>query len=231
MGILNRVRQWGRPFFSGESAMYRRDTQALGFLAPLNTAYLPWTGSSMRPSALVTILNDITINRRKTVVECGGGISTFYIARLLVGSGGHLYTIDHDAGWSALLVDLLKREGLDGVVTVIHAPMQDSPHALEGNQWYSSQAIEDALGDVKIELLVVDGPLAYTRKLQLARYPAVPYFATRLSDDCTIILDDIGRRGEQRVAARWSKELGIAFELRKIDGGIAIGRRGQQYHL
>jgi len=231
MGTLNKLKQWRNRLISNDSANYQRDILAMGLLTPLNRSYLPWTGSSMRPSAMVTILNDITINRRRTVLECGSGISTFYIARLLAETSGHLYTIDHDADWSTLLVDMLKREGLDGVVTVVHAPMQECSHALEGNQWYSTQSIEDGLDDAKIELLIVDGPLAYTRQRRLARYPAVPFFAPRLADDCTIILDDIDRKGEQIIARRWSQLLEVPFVLRKLDGGIAIGRRGQRFHL
>ena len=61
-------------------------------LAPLTTAYQPWSIFAIRPSGLVKVLNEIVINRRRCIVECGGGISTVYIAKLLQQQGqGHLY--------------------------------------------------------------------------------------------------------------------------------------------
>lgn len=201
------------------------------FLLPLSKGYLPWTGSSIRPSALVTILNDIVINRRNCMVECGGGISTLYMARLLSTQGGHLYTIDHDERWAGLLSNMLQEEGLGSVVTVIHAPMEPNEYALEGNNWYSTTQIEKELTDKRIDLLLVDGPLACEPEIGLARYPAVPYFKSRLSADCTVILDDIHRKGEREIVRRWSRDLGIPFQMRMLDGGIAIGCRKVSFNV
>jgi hypothetical protein len=177
------------------------------------------------------VLNDIVINRRSSIVECGGGISTFYIARQLAAQGGHLYTIDHDAAWVEMLSGLLRKEGLDAHATVVHAPMEACQYALEGNQWYASAPIERALDGSHIGLLLVDGPLAYTSETRMARYPAVPYFRPRLSDDCTVILDDIHRSGEREIARRWSRELGAPFQLRRLEGGIAVACRKPFFNI
>jgi len=231
MGIVKKVKRLSDYFQRPAALECCKDTLAMEFLSPLSKGYLPWTGSSIRPSALVTILNDIVINRRNCMVECGGGISTLYMARLLSTQGGHLYTIDHDERWAGLLSNMLQEEGLGSVVTVIHAPMEPNEYALEGNKWYSATQIEKELTDKRIDLLLVDGPLACEPEIGLARYPAVPYFKSRLSADCTVILDDIHRKGEREIVQRWSRDLGIPFQMRMLDGGIAIGCRKVSFNV
>ena len=200
-------------------------------LSSLEEGYVPWSGSAIRPSALVSILNDIVINRRTSIVECGGGVSTLYIGRLLNQRGGRLVTIEHDEVWSSMLRNILQEEELQDVVTVIHAPMSDSHHALEGNQWYDERAVSEALSGQRIDLLLVDGPLACGPDIQLARYPALPFFAEQLDANATVVLDDIQRKGERRIARLWADEFGFHFDIRRRDGGIAIGNREKKVQV
>lgn len=202
-------------------AQIANEILATNFLAPLSTSYLPWSAFSMRPSGLVNVLNDIFINNRTMIVECGGGISTFYIARLLSSKGGHLYTIEHNKKWIDLFQDGLKKEGLAHLVTFIYAPLKETNLALENTPWYDTEAISKQLAqDCQIDLLLVDGPPAYEEPLKYSRYPAVPYFLEQLKSDCTIIIDDANRSGEQEIIKRWEKILNIKFEMR--EGDVAI---------
>ena len=180
----------------------------------------------MRPSGLLAVLNDIVINRRSRIVECGGGISTFYIARLLQQRGGRLYSVEHDADWARLLQDLLDAEGLGTHATVVHAPLAPTRHPWNGAgaQWYDEAQLACIKAAGPIDLLIVDGPPAYSKALRYARYPAVPYFKDAFAADYTVVLDDINRQGEQEIAARWARELGIPFAHRFVDGTIALGR-------
>lgn len=75
--------------------------------------YVPWTSSAVSPVAVETMLNDIVINRRSTIVECGGGVSTFLTGRLLKELGredAHVYTIDDNQAWVDVLRDSLPCE-------------------------------------------------------------------------------------------------------------------------
>lgn len=209
----------------------QNDIIANNYLAPLSTSYLPWTQSAMRPSGLVAVLNEITINRRQSIVECGGGISTFYIARLLKEKGGHLYTIEHDQKWCELLGKELAKENLSEQVSLIFAPLNISNIEIEINQentintnWYSLPILEAKLSSLKIDFLMVDGPPAYALDIQFSRYPAVPFLSPYFAEDYTVILDDINRPGEQKVVEAWEAQLGIVFERRLSQGNIAIGR-------
>jgi len=45
-----------------------------------------------------------------------------------------------------------------------------------------------------------------------------------MSEDYTIILDDINRKGEQEILQKWEKELAITFYQYQLDGSIAIAQ-------
>jgi predicted O-methyltransferase YrrM len=199
----------------------QKDILATHYLAPLSTDYLPWSGYAMRPSGLVNILNDIVINNRSVIVECGGGISTFYIARLFQSRKGHLYTIEHNQEWLEFLETGLKKEGVLDAVTLIDAPLKSSGLGVNDIPWYDPEALNQQLPqDLKIDLLLVDGPPAYTEETQYSRYPAVPYFLPFFSQNCTIVIDDVNRQGEQEIVSRWEKLMNVDFEIR--DGNIAM---------
>lgn len=202
----------------------QQDTLAMQSLAPFSQTYLPWSDSSMRPTALVAVLNDILINKRVSIVECGGGISTLYIARLLKEKGGKLYTLEHEKKWANFLEEQLKDEALDKFVSIIASPLISTHLAIDNNQWYDTNILSQFFSNQSIDMLLVDGPPAYKKQLKCARYPAVPYFKPFLADDYTIILDDINREGEQKVLIKWEEDLNISFERRLAKGNIAIGR-------
>ncbi len=204
----------------------QKDILAAHYLAPLSTSYLPWSTSAMRPSGLVQVLNNIFINNYSLVVECGSGISTFYIARLLSSRGGHLYTIEHDKKWFKFVQNGLEKEGLSHLVTLIYAPLKLTDLAIKNIHWYDTEAIEESLSpDNKIDLLLVDGPPAYEEHLKYSRYPAIPYFLSQLNTNFTIILDDVNRSGEQEIIKRWQEILNIDFEIG--EGDIAIARNSK----
>ncbi len=208
------------------------DAVAIQVLAPLSTGYLPWSTSALRPSGLVKILNEIVVNQRNTILECGGGISTIYIARLLKQQGhGHLYTLENNLGWIEVLQNLLKDQGLDDYVTLIPAPLVPCNLALDDNQWYDLTAANAILKEPKIDFLIIDGPPAYDEKRRRSRYPALPALKSILAADFAIVLDDINRSGEAEIIQKWSAEFGLEFEQYFYDGDIAIARSQGGYHV
>jgi predicted O-methyltransferase YrrM len=173
----------------------------------------------MRPSGVVTILNDIAVNHRTNIVECGGGVSTLYIARLLRERDGHLYTIEESAGWAEILSNQLARERLTDHVSVIHAPL-DAVRLPDGtHRWYSPDAVSSLTSRREIDLLIVDGPVA--EEDPRIRYPALPVLHRSLKAGATVVVDDIDRRGEQQIVRRWENELGLRFDRRFLNG-IAV---------
>lgn len=211
--------------------LQRNDMLAMQALAPLSSSYLPWSTSAMRPSGVVAVLNEMFVNRRSFVVELGSGVSTFYIGRLLRQRGGHIWTVEHDERWADLLARELASEGLDDVVTVVHAPLVpvQSVWPDEEAAWYEQSALKEMTAGQPIDLLVVDGPPAYQAGYEHSRYPAGPFFASTFADDYAIVLDDIDRRGEQDIMERWESELDVTFERRLANGRIGIGRPGAAF--
>jgi Methyltransferase domain len=210
----------------------QHDTHALQALQPLALSFAPWNAYAMRPAGLLAVLNDIVANRRRHVVECGGGVSTLFIARLLAERGGRLQTIEDDQRWAEMLACELDREGLSEHASVICAPLVPalSPWPGDDARWYSSATLDAAITE-PIDVLIVDGPSAYAKPTRRARYPALPYFRRLLATDCAVFLDDVARRGEREVLARWEQEFGLRFERRYVRGRIAIARTGTSFVL
>jgi Methyltransferase domain len=194
---------------------------AMQALMPLTGSYVPWTYFAMRPSAVVAILNDIAVNHRTHIVECGGGVSTLYIARLLREREGHLYTVEESAEWADALRRQIDTETLTEYVSVIHAPITDVWLGGRSHRWYSDEAVKELTGRRDIDLLIVDGPVA--ERIPHIRYPALPYFHDSLVDSATVVADDIDRRAEQEIVKRWEAELGLSFERRFLNG-IAVAK-------
>ena len=199
------------------------DIKALQLLSPLHTEYLPWSDSSIRPSALVSILNDITLNKRTNIVEFGGGISTIFIAKHLRNlNRGGVTTFEHNKEWVDILNNIISQSGLDDFCTVVHAPMRCCSYALNNQEWYDHNVIENTLRPHSIDLVLVDGPLAYSKELAQSRYPALPVIRPFLKSNFSIYLDDINRLGEQKILEKWSHELKLPSQKMLIRGGFGV---------
>ena len=191
------------------------DLHAWHVLRPLldGRPYLPFSPGSMRVSALVYLCNAIFHRRPAEIVECGCGVSTVVLARLLAErGGGRLTALEHDPDWATVIRDQLVAEMLEDVARVVLAPLEDG--------WYAAAGVA-RLPDA-IDLLVVDGPPADRPELAYARRPALPRLASRLAPGALVVLDDAGRAGEQAVLDRWQEETPWRFEQLE-DEAIAVG--------
>jgi hypothetical protein len=192
---------------------------------------LPWSEWALTRDALRFVL-DVLDRRPGIALECGSGVSTIAIARLLAERGeGSLYSLEHDPEWATLIRSRLADEGIGERATVLDAPLE--PHPLVGHGgWYSSAAL-DRLPAAGVELLLVDGPPANDPKRERARYPALPELGPRLSATATVVLDDIGRDGERWVLRAWERQTELRFErlealriaVARVGATLALGRR------
>ena len=166
------------------------------------------------PGGLVTVCNEIVHGERTRILECGSGVSTVVLARLLhERERGGLISLEHDRHWAALIQDHLQRENLDPIARVVHAPLQGEP------PWYGLAEVPD-----EVDLLIVNGPPAFESGHGAARAPALARLDDKLVHDAAVILDDIERPGEQQIIATWETSTSWRFQL-DLPAGVAIGQR------
>ena len=175
-----------------------RQTEAFNQLTNLLDfkAAIPSTRSwAASPDLLLTISEIVKKNKPGLVVELGSGVSTLVAAK----SGARkIVSIDNSDAWGAKTVTLLKEHKVRGVDVRI-APLR--PYA-NGSEWYDLDAIKDLK---KIDLLIVDGPPG--SKNPEARYPALQQFKNKLSATAIVIIDDVNRDGERKLAEDFAKAL------------------------
>lgn len=224
MNIFTGLANW----FYNDVVLEIRDLKSMQQLAPLYDGYLPWSGASLRPTTIAYLLNEIIIHDRKVVVECGSGLSTLFIASLLKSIDRDItfYSIDHDGYWLDIVHKELNRRGVADRVQTIHAPLTQSQWCRDASyQWYDPEILDAQLQESGIDLLFVDGPPANKKGLTYARYPAVPYFQSRLGEQYKVILDDGKRRGETRIAKEWGTLLGHPFKRDRLSGNIFVANK------
>ncbi len=138
------------------------------------------------------------------IVEASSGVSTLTAAYTLKRLGAdpataQVTSYEHDGEYAAKTQAMIDEHGLAEFATVVHAPLVR--HEIDGMafQWYDPATIADL---APISVLVVDGPPG--RLGPIARFPAVPVFASKFKPGAIVLADDAGRPGETEMVKRWS---------------------------
>jgi predicted O-methyltransferase YrrM len=157
-------------------------------------------------------LSHITQNvRPKLAVELGSGTSTLVLAK----SGAKkIISLDHSVEFGNQTKEMLASHGVRGVDIRIHE-LETYP---QGYKWYAKSTFK---GLTKIDLLVIDGPPSSTNPD--ARYPALAHLIPLLSPKATIVLDDVFRDEERKLADAIIAALpGHAMRILSHEKGTAI---------
>ncbi len=192
-----------------------QDSKSLQNLNSLRSGYLPWTGSAIRAKSIEIVINEIVIHQRKLIVECGGGISTILLGSIMKKVGGKVICLENDEKWAAFIRTQIPD---DYPVQIVTAPLEKS----DGVFWYERAAVQSALENEAVDLLLIDGPISSAGKLM--RYPAVAAIKPFLCEDFCIILDDIHRSEEQKTVRKLLKENDFVERLYLSNGGLAVLR-------
>ena len=181
-----------------QSMIAYRQTEAfiqLSNLMQFKSAIPPTRSWAASPDLLLLISEIVKKNKPALVVELGSGVSTLVCAK----SGARkVISIDNSEQYGGKTRDLLKEHKVRGVEIRI-APLR--PYA-NGSEWYEVSALKDLK---KIDLLIVDGPPG--SKNPEARYPALREFKDKLSAKAIVIIDDVNRDGERKLAEDFAKAL------------------------
>lgn len=175
-------------------------------------AAIPSTRSwAASPDLLLTINEIVKKNRPGLVVELGSGVSTLVAAK----SGAkRIVSLDDSEEYGNKTRLMLKEHKVRGVDIRI-ASLQ--PYA-NGSTWYDTSSIKDLK---KIDLLIIDGPPG--SKNPQARYPALAEFKDKLSPQAVIVIDDVNREGERKLAEDFAKALPThKIEILSHEKGTAV---------
>lgn len=180
---------------------------------------LPWTQWALSAGCLLRIRESFAKRQIRTVVECGAGMSTLYLARFVQATGGRVVTLEDNAVWASTVQGMLDAEGLADRVTLLTTPLAAREIGGRTVHWYDVES-PDALGIDTVELLVVDGPVGSSGAF--ARYAALPFFAETFEPGTEIYLDDAGRDEERQIVEEWGKL--VALETEMIRGARPYAR-------
>ena len=155
----------------------------------------PSRGWAASPDFLLTLAHVTKRVKPRLTVELGSGISTLVLAK----SGAKkIVSLDHSVEFGTQTREMLLSHGVRGVDIRIHELETYS----RGYKWYAKTTLK---GLAKIELLVIDGPPSSTNPD--ARYPAIEHLVPLLSPRATVILDDVYRDEERKLADAIAKAL------------------------
>jgi predicted O-methyltransferase YrrM len=152
-----------------------------------------------------------------TVVECGSGSSTLWLALACRRrGGGKVIALEHDENYGRATRSLLDAHGVSEYAEVRVAPLERHQSVSSPSRWYAAEALDDIEA---IDILFVDGPPGHVGRL--ARYPAPHALRSRLSTGSLIVLDDAPRADETETLDRWKAELPLED----------LGLRGRTHYL
>jgi len=155
----------------------------------------PSRGWAASPDFLLTLAHVTKKVKPRLTVELGSGISTLVLAK----SGAKkIISLDHSNEFGSQTREMLLSHGVRGVDIRIHE-LETYPR---GYKWYAKSTFK---GIAKIDLLVIDGPPSSTNPD--ARYPAFEHLIPLLSPRATVILDDVYRDEERKLADAIAKAL------------------------
>jgi hypothetical protein len=125
-------------------------------------------------------------------------------------SGRMVWALEHHLSWAEKVKECLEHNSVTSVCLCIAELRSYGDFS-----WYSPPL--DAMPS-GFTLVVCDGPPGNTPG---GRYGLLPVMASRLGPGCVVLLDDVIREPEARIARRWAEEFGAHYEVRGLKGPFA----------
>ncbi len=164
----------------------------------------PLGGWAVSADTLRLLIEQLLEARPRLVVDCGSGASTIWQALVAQRHGiqARVVALEHDAAYAEKTRRVIAQHGLGEFAEVRTAPLEPVEIGGYDGLWYAAESYADLDG---IGQLFVDGPPGTVSSD--VRFPAVPMLRDRFADDCLVVLDDLRRKPEQKVARRWTELL------------------------
>jgi len=162
----------------------------------------PIAGWALSPVGLLALTDAIEARRARTVVECGSGTSTLWIAYALKRLGqGKVIAVEHLSEYADKTRGFIEAHGLNDFVEVRQVPLVARETPRGELLWYG---IDPTSLPEPIDVLLVDGPPGSTGRH--ARYPALSVLRDRLAPNAVIVVDDTERADEREILEQWMQD-------------------------
>ena len=193
---------------------YKQLQQSLGFDKELPVT-VDWSAAA---DFLFLIKDYCLAEKPQTIIECSSGLTTLTLARCCqINEAGHVYSLENGEEYQLQTKNRLQQFQLEDYADVFYAPLRTTPVSGINYEWYTA----DAIADLKIDMLVIDGPPGFIQKH--SRLPALPVLFEQLADKACIFLDDAVRDEEKEIVAIWLEQFtGLSHEYIETDRGCSV---------
>ena len=171
---------------------------------------------------LLTILRDEEINN---IMELGAGKSSILSIQYAEKFMKNFSSIDNEEYW---LQQVVKKSSY---VSPVYAKLSSVTANNKKIDWYECEA-----PSTNVDLLIIDGPVAYTNETKYNRLGILNWLPGILGEEFIIIVDDSSRTGERLLIKQILKKLaekGISAQTRGIIGAnsqeIIVTQKYQKY--
>ena len=179
---------------------------------------------SLHGESLLCIWNMLKVQKPRSIVELGSGLSTLMFARYTQSieeadeQSVIVHSIEHEQEWAEKTREMLREAGLEQFVTVHTVPIiEQSIDGFEGQMMDLSP-----IQGEQFEFALIDSPPAY-----IGRRLSLPLLQPLLKTNAVVILDDAQRLDEQSMVNEWLAEMpnDLSFQSYQIVGnGLCIMR-------
>lgn len=178
----------------------------------------PLSGWALSPVGVVYLLDAIEQRNAVSVVECGSGTSTLWMALAMKAKGsGKVYALENSEDYASATRAMLEAHGLSEWAQVSVCPLTEQSTPRGDFLWYD---LENAGLPEAVDVLLVDGPPGTTGPH--ARYPVLPVLRTRLAAGALVMLDDADRPDERESVGFWMDEGLIGRSMPSPHRGITV---------
>lgn len=208
------------------SAWLDRRNQLVALAPPPIEAILDALGTGgwrIRRDAARAIAHIFAAVRPAGVLEFGSGVSTVVFATLAQACERpvRIVSIEENPDYAEKTRGLLRQYGVAGQATVVEAPVEAC--TLDGWSGFTyrpnEQAIAEAFGAVRPDLLFIDGPASWLLRRRDCRYGTLLLARRFAAARALFVADDAFRRREQAILKRWG-----ALDDVDVLGMVPVGR-------
>jgi len=193
--------------------------------------FLPFTTSSLKFRSLACVCNDLVVNNRQEYLEFGSGISTIIVARLIKKNQlkTKITTVEEDLGWITIIKKIIEDEGLEDLVTFIHAPTEKSEE-IDNAFGYSASLVKTHFSKGnKYDCILIDGPAAWEPHKKNSRICNAILLNENLASNYSIFVDNANRPGELTLLDQLAKNAHV--KPLHIDATFAVLIKGTHYNF